>query len=324
MPKRHREILCPEITDPKRRVFLDVVPTVRRIQNSILDMQEKTGERIDVPLEGREVTVWLHRAPGERRPVLFEFHGGGYVFGDAAADDGFCEEVCRLSGWHVAGVSYRLAPEHRFPDQLNDAWEVMQWFRDHAEQYAMDSGCMAVTGFSAGGNLAAAAALKAVQEGQTWLKAQILHYPFLDFFLETDQLETFDEDIDPLLMNGFLDSFCSREEMEDPLVSPARASDEDIRRMIPTLLIPAERDRLRKQGLQYGKRLQDAGAEVICRVLPETHHCYIEDACNQELYDKTVLPEKKRQHSPHFRERAEEAVQMTAEFLRGHMSATDT
>ena len=149
MAKRHpRARLCPEITDPKKRVFLDLVPMVRRLHQDVLDKQNPAGERIDIPLEDRTITVYLHRAEGKKRPVVFEYHGGGYVFGSAAADDQFCEKLCRLSGWHVAGVDYRLAPEHRFPAQLEDAWEVIRWFREHADMLGADPDQFAVTGFS--------------------------------------------------------------------------------------------------------------------------------------------------------------------------------
>ena len=135
MPKRQRIKLCPEITDPAKRVFLDLVPAVRRLQEDVLRGQTTAGEQMEIPLEGRSVTVYLHRAPSEHLPVVFEFHGGGYVFGDAKADDGYCERICRLSGCHVVGVNYRLAPECRYPAQLEDAWEVISWFREHAEDF---------------------------------------------------------------------------------------------------------------------------------------------------------------------------------------------
>ena len=316
MPKRQRIKLCPEITDPAKRVFLDLVPAVRRLQEDVLKGQTPTGEQMEIPLEGRSVTVYLHRAPGEHLPVVFEFHGGGYVFGDAKADDGYCERVCRLSGCHVVGVNYRLAPECRYPAQLEDAWEVIGWFREHAEEFSMDPDRIAVTGFSAGGNLAAAAALKAAQTGQNWMKAQILHYPFLDFRLDMEKEAKFEADVDPVMVHGFMDSYCRDGEYEYPLISPVCAEDSDLAKVAPLLLIPAERDRLRGQAELFEKRLRGAGAEVTSHVMPEAHHCYVEDACNQELYDKTTLPATKALHSPEFRKRADEAVQMTAAFLR--------
>ena len=317
MPRKQRIKLCPEITDPEKRVFLDMVPIVRGLQERILGEEKIKGERIDIPLEGRTVTAYLHRAPQKesRLPVVFQFHGGGYVFGSAVADDGFCEQICSRTGCHVVGVEYRIAPEHRYPAQLEDAWDVIGWFRAHAEQFGMDPDRIAVTGFSAGANLAAAVAIKASQTGQSWLKAQILHYPFLDFRLDMDKEAKFAADVDPVMVTGFLNFYCSEEERDIPLVSQVCAGAEDLKHIAPVLMIPAERDRLRRQAETYEERLRQAGAEVTFYVMPNAHHCYVEDACNPDLYDKTTLPDKRKLHSPDFRERAEEAVQMTADFL---------
>lgn len=320
MPKRPRIKLCPEITDPEKRIFLDMVPTVRRLQDGIMSELTVSGECIRVPLEGRELTAYLHRAEGGKRPVVFEFHGGGYVFGCAAADDGFCETICRQSGFHVIGVDYRMAPENRYPAQLEDAWGVIGWFREHAEEYDLDPEQIAVTGFSAGANLAAAVAVRAAQEKQTWLKAQVLHYPFLDFRLDVEAEEKFKEDVDPVIVQGFLDAYCEDPQRVEPRVSPVCAPEEILAQIAPVLLVPAQRDRLRSQALRYEKKLREAGADVACYVMPDAHHCYVEDACNTLLYDRTTLPDKKKLHSPHFRERAEEAIQMTVDFLQKHLT----
>ncbi|MBR2562456.1 MAG: alpha/beta hydrolase fold domain-containing protein [Eubacterium sp.] len=321
MPRRHREKLCPEITDPQKRVFLDLVPVIRRLQKDILDGQALAGEKVEIPLQDRIVPVYLHRAEKKGQPVVFQYHGGGYVFGSAVADDGFCETLCRLSGCNVIGVEYRLAPEVRYPAQLEDAWEVLCWIRKHAEEYDLDADRIAVTGFSAGANLAAAVALKAAAERAGWMKAQILHYPFLDFRLDLEKEAKYEADVDPIMVHGFLDSYCEDTEREIPFVSPVCAGSDLLNRTAPVLLIPAERDRLRNQALCYEEALRVAGTEVRLYTMPEAHHCYVEDACNPELYDKTTLPATKKLHSPDFRKRAEQAVQMTADFLQEHFSA---
>ena len=297
-----------------------MVPTVRRLQDTVISELPVSGECIRVPLEGRELTAYLHRAGSGKRPVVFEFHGGGYVFGCAAADDGFCETICRRSGFHVIGVDYRMAPENRYPAQLEDAWSVIGWFREHADKYDLDPEQIAVTGFSAGANLAAAVAVRAAQEKQTWLKAQILHYPFLDFRLQLENEPVYEEDVDPIVVRGFLDAYCEDPQRVEPCVSPVCAAEEILARIAPVLMIPAERDRLRSQAMLYEERLRQSGADVTCYVMPDAHHCYVEDACNTLLYDRTTLPDKKKLHSPRFRDRAEEAVQMTVEYLQSHFT----
>ena len=76
-----RQRLCPEITDPELRAFLDMVPSIRRFNTDAALAQPLTGETLTLPLPGREVKVCLHRATGANRPAIFEFHGGGAALG---------------------------------------------------------------------------------------------------------------------------------------------------------------------------------------------------------------------------------------------------
>ena len=65
-----RQRLCPEITDPELRGFLDMVPSIRSFQSRVLDMQEQKGEKLVLPLEERELTVYLHRASAPGRRII--------------------------------------------------------------------------------------------------------------------------------------------------------------------------------------------------------------------------------------------------------------
>ncbi len=320
MAKRPRVKLCPEITDPQKRIFLDMVPMVRRIQEEVLDSLTPSGEKMVLSLPGRDLAVWLHRAENagegtKARPIIFECHGGGCVFGRGDADALFCEKLKDLTGCHVVGVDYRLSPENRYPAQLMDLWDVIGWFREHADAYGIDPERIAVTGFSAGANLAAAAAVKAAQEGATWLKAQVLHYPFLNYTSDHEPGAAKEVDVDPIMIQGFMDSYCDPDEQALPTVSPLCAEEALLKKMAPVLLIPAARDVLLAQAMQYFEKLQHAGADADCYVMPDAHHCYMEDAFNPTLYDRTTLPAKKQLHHPDFPKRAEEALQRTADFL---------
>lgn len=295
-----------------------MVPVVRKMQRAVVESQTLSGEKRTLSLTGRELTVFLHRASEKNRPVLFEFHGGGYVFGSAAADDNLCETLKDLANCNVIGVDYRLAPEHRFPAQKNDAVEAIDYFRTHAEEFSLDMRKVAVMGFSAGANLAATAALTVAGRGDTFLKAQILHYPFLDYTAKIEDLEGFDADIDPLLMKGFDLSYCEEAEWSDPFVSPVLAGEELLKNAAPALIIAASRDSLQRDAKLYHERLKNAGAESVFRLAKDAHHCYIEDTYNDELYEKTTLEQTKALHSPDFRERARESLEETAAFLQAH------
>lgn len=311
-----RQRLCPEITDPELRAFLDMVPSIRRYNTELAMAQALSGEPLTIPLEGREISVCLHRAEGENRPVVFEFHGGGFVFGNAEKDDAICEGLCKVLDAHVIGVNYRLAPENPYPAAVDDAYNVILYFQAHAGEYGIDPARMAVLGFSGGATLATAAALRAAKTGTFKLAGQVLHYPYLDSVHLPGEKNHYPCDMDPAVMTAFTRLYSKEEERGLPEVSPVCADKDALRGMPPTLLVPAEFDALKEEGLLYAENLKAAGVPVYCQVMPAAHHGYIEDAGSESIYQATA-EDVKRTHSAYFRTWAHAALALTAAFLRG-------
>jgi acetyl esterase len=111
-------------------------------------------------------------APDRTFPVMLYLHGGGYVLGGLESHDDVCAEISGRARIAVVGVQYRLAPEHPFPAAFDDVWVVLQYLAKRYER-------IIVGGDSAGGNLAAAIALKARDEGGPKISGQVLIYPGL-------------------------------------------------------------------------------------------------------------------------------------------------
>lgn len=98
--------------------------------------------------------------PGSRgRPVLMQMHGGGYVAGRKNQAGQPLMHLLARRGWIVVTLNYRLAPADRWPSQLIDAKKAVAWVREHISEYGGDSGFIAATGGSAGGNLSTFLAL---------------------------------------------------------------------------------------------------------------------------------------------------------------------
>ena len=310
--------LCPEITDPELRGFLDMVPGIRRFNSDLLKMQTLTGEEQVLALPGREIRVFLHRAEHSMRPVVFEFHGGGFVLGNAEKDDLICEELSKKIDVNVIGVDYRLAPENPYPAALDDVCDVITYFGDHAQEFGLDSSRMAVMGFSGGATLATAAALRSLRDQSFHLCAQVLHYPYLDATRMPAEKQHYPCDMDPAVMTAFTKLYSREEERALPLVSPVCAARDDLTGMPAALILPAEYDSLKEEGLKYAENLKKAGVPVYCKVIPDAHHGYIEDAGNEEMYSYTA-EDVKAAHSPYFRCWARAAMDLTAEFLRDHL-----
>src|SRR6185437_13075988 len=94
-------------------------------------------------------------AGSEPQPTLVFFHGGGFTIGNIETHDSLCRTLSDLSACRVISVDYRLAPEHRFPAAVDDAFAAVRWIETNAAQLGVDANRLAVGGDSAGANLAA-------------------------------------------------------------------------------------------------------------------------------------------------------------------------
>ncbi|KAL0049256.1 hypothetical protein WJX82_009847 [Trebouxia sp. C0006] len=118
-------------------------------------------------------------------PVIVYFHGGGWVTGDLDVFDALCRALAHHSRVHVVSVGYSLAPEHNFPEGLEDAYAATLWASEHAADFGADPSRIAVAGDSAGGNFSAAVSILARDRFGPKLSLQILLYPVTDY--ESDQ-----------------------------------------------------------------------------------------------------------------------------------------
>ncbi|MBO9520585.1 MAG: alpha/beta hydrolase [Nocardioidaceae bacterium] len=92
-------------------------------------------------------------------PVLIQVHGGGWTIGDKAQQGLILMNRMAARGWVCVAINYRLAPKHPFPAQIVDVKKAIAWVRDNIASYGGDPSYLVITGGSAGGHLAALAAL---------------------------------------------------------------------------------------------------------------------------------------------------------------------
>ncbi|TWD82972.1 acetyl esterase [Kribbella amoyensis] len=228
-----------------------------------------TGELAPVAsvecVDANGVPARLYRPTGAEQEVLVWAHGGGWIHGDLDTADGVARALANRAACAVLSIDYRLAPEHPFPAGFDDTWTAVTWARGNF-------GSVAVGGDSSGGNLAAAAALKARDEGVR-LAAQLLVYPALDSVENTDYKVAFRRRYETFAgRSGFGPNSYRRLQyiwetyVPDPAVrtssyaSPLHA--ESVRGVAPATIITAEHDFLRREAEDYARRLEAAGVPV--------------------------------------------------------------
>ncbi len=227
------------------------------------------AELAELHLGGRRVSRYTpHDATGAG--IVF-FHGGGWVLGSRETHDGPCRHLADSSGATVFSVEYRLAPEHRFPAAFDDAVAASSELLGGADP-TVDPARLAVAGDSAGGNLAAAAAIEMRGGSLPALRAQLLVYPALDATMALFSHEEFADG--PFLtsadMRWFYDHYAPSADVDDWRLSPLAA--DDLAGLPPALVITAENDILRDEGEAYAHALASAGVEAAAvRHLGATH-----------------------------------------------------
>lgn len=227
---------------------------------------------VEVPAADGPLGARWYRDDGPAPAVLVFLHGGGWVLGDLEGHDGLCRRLAASGAYDVLSVDYRLAPEHPFPAGLDDAFAAVRWVAGTAA----DGRPVVVAGDSSGGNLAAAVALRARDEGGPAIAWQVLLYPVLDRDLASGSYLRFGSG--HLLTTGdmawFFDQYVPDPAARDhPYVSPLRAA--DLSGVAPALVVVAGHDPLRDEGLAYAGRLAAAGVRVDVRCDEGMIHGYL-------------------------------------------------
>jgi len=204
------------------------------------------------------------RAGSGARPLIVNFHGGGFVFGDLRLADWMCSSVAVTVGAVVVSVEYRLAPGHRFPAAVDDCYAALVWAA-HATDLGTGGSAEAaaprigVMGESAGGNLSAVMCLLARDLGGPALSHQALLYPPTDLTRMPPNAAKSLIISEPEML-AFRRLYLGDADPADPSVSPLLA--EDHSGLPPALIQVAEHDPLRGDGVRYAAALRSAGVPV--------------------------------------------------------------
>ncbi len=224
-----------------------------------------------VPLPARFYSD--QREPGAQA-VLVYFHGGGFTIGSPATHDVLCRHLARLAHCAVISVDYRLAPEHRFPTAVDDAWGALCQVHTQAGALGLDASRIAVGGDSAGGTLAAVCALMARDAGLP-LALQLLFYPGTTAHQDTPSHQRFGQGfmLDTPTISWFFSQYIDPEQRSDWRFAPLLAQDHA--GVAPAWIGLAECDPLVDEGVQYADVLRMAGVPVDLDIYRGVVHGFV-------------------------------------------------
>jgi acetyl esterase len=220
-------------------------------------------EDVALPSPSGALRLRSYRPADGRLPVALFLHGGGWTVNDVDTHDELCRRLAKRSGWMIASLDYRRAPEHPFPAPLEDAHLAYRWLLDNADSIGCDPTCCAVFGESSGGAVAAGLTALLRDLGAPLPAYQVLAYPVADRF---DRWPSYAERgtgyiLDRALMEWYFSHLLpAGSPAETPYLIPLET--EDLSGLPPTLILTAEFDPLRDEGVAYAERLTEAGVPV--------------------------------------------------------------
>ena len=212
---------------------------------------------------------------GATLPAAIYFHGGGWTCGDLDTHDSVCRGIAVHGRCAVIAIDYRMGPEHKFPAAVEDAIAAGKWVSANAGSLQVDASRLAVAGESAGGNLAAVAAI-ALRDSGPAVAMQVLVYPVVDQAGDTDSLRRFARgySLTVDLLRWYQAQYLRDErDRTDWRASPLLARDHS--RLPPAYIVTAGFDPLLDEGKAYADRLEQAGVSVVYECFEGMFHGFL-------------------------------------------------
>ncbi|KAI0186084.1 Alpha/Beta hydrolase protein [Xylaria flabelliformis] len=289
------------------RTFVTVVGTssVQR-SRALVPRNSRVQRGIKIPSRDEERYIeadiyWPDGLTGGVPPVLVNWHGSGFIMPYFGSDAFFCSRVAQGANIAVLDVDYRKSPETPYPGAINDAEDTLLWV--YSQKHRFDSARIAVSGFSAGGNIALVAATKLRKKFASLITihAALLMYPLINLAAppETKRVPRPIRPFQPWLLRLLNDSYAPDPSTRtDPAVSGYFADPDDFPQTVA--LMTCEGDVLRPEAEELGDKLRrndGNGKKVIEHVLKGVRHGFdnsnivdgsIEHVRREELYTLAI------------------------------------
>ena len=275
--------------------MLDEPPVPVGISNKDLgvdDLEPTNAEKLTIDVGNGKGTVNLYvfRSPtveaGEKTPIIYFIHGGGYHGGNSAVLEPKIQGIADACHATVVSLDYTLSvdPSYKYPMELEEAYAGLLYVYEHADELNVDRDNIVIEGESAGGGLTARLALYNRDKGEVPLKGQVLIYPMLDYrtggeediynneyageFVWTKENNIF----------GWGQLIAGQEKAlgaeEMIYFSPAVATVEQLKGLPQTFMIVGSLDLFCDEDMDYAQKLIEAGVFTELHVEPGVPHAY--------------------------------------------------
>lgn len=211
----------------------------------------------------------------EKLPCLIYVHGGAFSYKASAYHKKLACMYAAKAKCRVYFPDYHLTPKYPYPAAYDDVLALYQCIMEHSEEFGINYEKIGVAGDSAGASIAALICNNYEQENLKQPCIQMLVYPLTDITMQTDSMKTFS---DTPIWNSknnkrALSYYCRK--LDSKGIYSASPIHSNLSQIIPdTYIETAEYDCLHDEGILYGKKLREAGANVEINETRGTIHGY--------------------------------------------------
>lgn len=231
----------------------------------LIPYPKENVQRIKITADSIPVLVF-NPSHSTNLPVIIHYHGGGFIAPLVQGLEHALWQDAKTYGAIVFAVNYRVGPENKFPAAVNDSYNAFKWIAAHAAEFGGDTSRIVLTGNSAGANLVAVVTHKAKKEGLVKkIKLQLLNGLPAD--MRPGHMETstsYQQNATGYFQTKAACYFAVENyapgQYDNPEVSPLL--NEDLSGLPPAVIVNAEFDPLRDDGILYAARLRKAGVQV--------------------------------------------------------------
>lgn len=230
---------------------------------------------------GTPVYVIASTTKNSNRPLMLNFHGGGFIAGRLKRDELFCRKLAYTHDAVVLDVDYKLAPQYPYPAAVQQSWDVALWAKKHANEFGADPDKIVLVGHSAGGNLVAGICMRGGSTGLLKPLCAVIDCAPMDLATDPTEKERSICDMPAERAKKYNEMYIAPELAKDPYVSPLFAPDELLEAFPDTLIITAGEDSLCVEAEEFALRLIGVGVYVSVQRFTDSVHGFIINRCCQ-------------------------------------------